>query len=348
MRLVLLLSALAAPAVAAAAPIAPGWHRIAIPATGSYADRYVPASLDQSGAAPLVLFFHGSGGSPTAYRSFVQGAAEAAKCVALLPKSEGFGWGTAEDATTVAESLRLAGEELTIDAQRTAVAGHSAGGAYAYLLAYTTVSRFSGVFSLGARDYPVAAVADLAYTAPIRMYYGTQDPNYTGGSYAALVAQWQRLGVPWEADLQPGYGHNSWPDASLDDGFRFLVAQRYPAASGCVPSDTRLCLNGGRYAVEVAWRDFQGVAGQGRVVPGAAADSGLFWFFGPQNWELLVKVLDGCAVNDHVWVFAAATTTVEHTLVVTDTMTGATARYTNPAGRPAPAITDTLAFAACP
>jgi hypothetical protein len=100
--------------------------------------------------------------------------------------------------------------------------------------------------------------------------------------------------------------------------------------------------------VEVAWRDFDGNAGQGHVVPGAAADSGLFWFFGPQNWELLVKVLDGCAVNGHVWVFAAATTTVEHTLVVTDTLTGASARYDNPAGRPAPAVTDTLAFAACP
>ena len=328
-------------------PVAPGWQRIDVAASGSYADRYVPASLDQSALAPLVLFFHGAGSSPQPYRAYVANAAEAAGSVAVLPKSETLGWGTAGDATTVAESLRLAGEDLSIDPRRIAVAGHSAGGAYAYLLAYSTVSRYSGVFSLAAPYYPVGAVADPAHSAPIRMYYGTQDPNYAG-SYAALVAQWQRLGVPWESDVQAGYGHGSWPDASLDDGFRFLAAQRYPAAAGCVPSDTRLCLNGGRYAVEVAWRDFDGKAGQGHVVPGAAADSGLFWFFGPQNWELLVKVLDGCAVNGHVWVFAAATTTVEHTLVVTDTLTGAAARYDNPAGRPAPAVTDTLAFAACP
>lgn len=328
-------------------PVAPGWQRIDVAATGSYADRYVPASLDQSGPAPLVLFFHGAGSSPQPYRVYVANAAEAAGSVAVLPKSETLGWGTSEDAATVAESLRLAGEDLSIDPRRIAVAGHSAGGAYAYLLAYSTVSRYSGVFSLAAPYYPVGAVADPAYSAPIRMYYGTQDPNYAG-SYAALVAQWQRLGVPSESDVQAGYGHGSWPDTSLDDGFRFLAAQRYPAAAGCVPSDTRLCLNGGRYAVEVAWRDFEGKAGQGHVVPGAAADSGLFWFFGPQNWELLVKVLDGCAVNGHVWVFAAATTTVEHTLVVTDTLTGASARYDNPAGRPAPAVTDTLAFAACP
>ena len=62
----------------------------------------------------------------------------------------------------------------------------------------------------------------------------------------------------------------------------------------------------------------------------------------------MVKVLDGCALNGHHWVFAAATTTVEYTLTVTDTRTGETRVYHNPLGTPAVAIADTSALAGCP
>ncbi len=78
-----------------------------------------------------------------------------------------------------------------------------------------------------------------------------------------------------------------------------------------------------------------------------SADSGLYWFFDPGNWEMLIKVLDGCAINAHHWVFSAATTTVEYTLRITDTETGQVREYFNPLGQAAPAITDTSAFATC-
>ncbi|MCP4658622.1 MAG: hypothetical protein GY856_24695 [bacterium] len=77
-------------------------------------------------------------------------------------------------------------------------------------------------------------------------------------------------------------------------------------------------------------------------------DSGLLWFFDPDNWELLVKVLDGCAVNQRYWVFAAATTNVETTLEVTDSLSGQMKTYHNPLGTSAAAVTDTFAFATCP
>ncbi|MEM7351855.1 MAG: hypothetical protein AAF657_13740 [Acidobacteriota bacterium] len=115
----------------------------------------------------------------------------------------------------------------------------------------------------------------------------------------------------------------------------------------CLPSSTNLCLNGSRFEAEVHWRDFTGSTGTGFVVPLGSADSGLFWFFSDANWEMLIKVLDGCDINDHFWVFAAATTDVEYTLRVTDTGTGAVTEYSNPLGRAAPAITDTSAFATC-
>ncbi|HEV2854071.1 MAG TPA: alpha/beta fold hydrolase [Thermoanaerobaculia bacterium] len=345
----LLALALSIPSLAGAAP-APGWRTVEIPTTHSFFWRYIPASLDTSRPVPLVLFFHGAGANPTSYRSFVEGAADAAGLVVVMPKSSGLGWGTSTDAQTVAEMLRLTRAELTVDDRRVAVAGHSAGGAYAYLLACSG-SDYSAVFTLASPFYPVASLADPSYKPPVRMYYGTADPNYTGGAYANLKSQWNRLGVPWEEDVEPGYGHSTWPDASMADGFLFLAGKSRPAADTppppCVSTATALCLNNGRFRVEVSW-EVKGQSGVGTVVPGASADSGLFWFFNADNWELMVKVLNGCARGGHYWVFAAATTDVHYVLTVTDTATGQVKRYENPAGRPSPATTDTTAFPTCP
>ena len=92
------------------------------------------------------------------------------------------------------------------------------------------------------------------------------------------------------------------------------------------------------------WHTADGAQGQAGVASARTDDAGLFWFFGQENWEVLIKVLDGCAVNDHVWVFGASTTDLGYTIDVTDTMTGAVKVYRNDPGRPAPAITDSEAF----
>lgn len=128
----------------------------------------------------------------------------------------------------------------------------------------------------------------------------------------------------------------------------YLYGTAGPGEVGCVDSATAMCLNQGRFQVEVSWRDFQDRTGVGRVVPGHSDDSGLFYFFHPDNWEVLVKVLDGCDQNHHFWVFSAAVTNVEYTLRVRDTASGEVREYFNPLGRAAPAEIDTRAFATCP
>ncbi len=125
------------------------------------------------------------------------------------------------------------------------------------------------------------------------------------------------------------------------------LASSAQAATACQTDSQTLCLLQDGYEIEVTWRDFQGNTGSGRVAPLGSADSGIFYFFDRNNWEMLVKVLDGCGVNGKVWVFAAATTDVEYTLTVTNTDTGEQKTYFNPLGTAAPAITDTSAFAAC-
>jgi hypothetical protein len=117
----------------------------------------------------------------------------------------------------------------------------------------------------------------------------------------------------------------------------------------CSPSPTRLCLDGGRFAVSVAWRKPDGTSGAGTVVPAlTTADSGVFWFFSSANWELMVKALDGCGVNRHHWVFFGAASNVEYTLTVFDTSGGEVKTYSNPQGTVSPVVTDTAAFAGCP
>ena len=63
---------------------------------------------------------------------------------------------------------------------------------------------------------------------------------------------------------------------------------------------------------------------------------------------MLIKVVDGCALNQRYWVYAGATTDVAYTLTVTDTLRDATRTYGNLLGTASPAITDSAAFATCP
>jgi len=115
----------------------------------------------------------------------------------------------------------------------------------------------------------------------------------------------------------------------------------------CAPSDTALCLNGGRFRVEAEWRTPQGRTGRARGVP-LTADTGYFWFFGEANVEAVVKVLDACTgANPRFWVFAAGLTNVEVDLTVADTIAGTTRAYHNVLRTPFQPIQDTAAFATC-
>ena len=112
----------------------------------------------------------------------------------------------------------------------------------------------------------------------------------------------------------------------------------------CREDATNRCLLDGRFRVTIEWTDFAGTIADGRVVPYGSSDSGMFWFFSPDNWEVLLKVLDGCGINDRYWVFSAATTNVGYRIRVEDTVTGSLREYENPVGERAAALTDTDAF----
>ena len=160
-----------------------------------------------------------------------------------------------------------------------------------------------------------------------------------------LSAQTGLVGV-WSFDGGPGDsigGHGGTVEGA---GTGFLT---FPVVLDCGPlGPTNHCIFN-RFAVSVTWRTADGATGVGTPVDCANEGSAIFWFFDPSNWELLVKGVNACTPSfNHYWLFSAATTNVFYRLTVTDVRGGASKIYFNYPGPPAPAVTDTEAFATCP
>jgi plastocyanin len=115
----------------------------------------------------------------------------------------------------------------------------------------------------------------------------------------------------------------------------------------CVVDATTLCLGDGRFRVRAHWQTGDGQSGAGHGVT-LTGDTGYFWFFNDANVEAVVKVLDGCGLNQRHWVFAGGLTNVRVVLTVSDTSTGIPKTYVNPQGSQFQPIQDTGAFATCP
>ena len=124
----------------------------------------------------------------------------------------------------------------------------------------------------------------------------------------------------------------------------FLVRPSEPAGS-CEPGASVGCVDDERYRLEVSWWTADGASGPAAVVREGTNETGVFWFFDPNNWEVLVKVVDGCALNGHRWVFAATSSDLGYEITVTDTLGLDPPKvYRSELGSPAPAVSDTTAF----
>ena len=125
----------------------------------------------------------------------------------------------------------------------------------------------------------------------------------------------------------------------------------------CTPSPTVLCLDDQpgdrRFRVVVNYHTSLdgGLSGDGQAIPLAplgVTHGGLFWFFSQDNPEVLVKILNGCAYNDHYWVYVSAATNLGYTVTVNDiALATVTKTYTNPDLTEALPVQDTFALASC-
>ena len=113
-----------------------------------------------------------------------------------------------------------------------------------------------------------------------------------------------------------------------------VSAYSFSESTSCVSGENRLCLLAGRFQVELDFRDPNSPqAPIRRAVAEPSTDQiGHFWFFDPENTEIVVKVLDGNEANGHIWVYYGGITNLEFWLTLTDTTTGVSRTYINPPG----------------
>lgn len=124
------------------------------------------------------------------------------------------------------------------------------------------------------------------------------------------------------------------------------------AATICTPGTNVLCLDDNpgdrRFKVTLEYSSpSRGISGQGKAIGLSTLGvprGGLFWFFNADNPEVLVKVLNACAINGKYWVFATPGTDVGNTITVTDTTTGVEKAYTSVDLSPAQSFQDVQAF----
>lgn len=157
-------------------------------------------------------------------------------------------------------------------------------------------------------------------------YWVTVTDRATGRVREYYNPQGRLCGVPDSSAFPEGEGSGAAVTALAR-----TAAGPGAAAATCAPDARTLCLGNGRFQARVDFHWPPGTTGQAKAVP-ATRDSGMFWFFGPENIELIVKVLDGRPINGRFWVMWGALSDVEYDLTVTDLATGSARTYHNAAG----------------
>lgn len=131
--------------------------------------------------------------------------------------------------------------------------------------------------------------------------------------------------------LDPGFDLVPVSVASIDLSGVVLGQE---SGGTCEAGETRLCLQDGRFSVEVELVDPKDMERKaGKVVASVGTkETGFFWFFSPTNVELAAKLLDGRALNGKFWFLYGGLSDVEYTVTLTDTVTGESKAYRNAAG----------------
>ncbi len=104
-----------------------------------------------------------------------------------------------------------------------------------------------------------------------------------------------------------------------------------PQGGGCTPSDTVVCLYGGRFQVEATYGDYGGNTGSGHAAK-LTDDTGTFWFFSSSNIELITKFVNSCSYSPNFSIYTNGLTNVSVNIKVTDTKYGTVRQYPNALG----------------
>lgn len=153
----------------------------------------------------------------------------------------------------------------------------------------------------------------------------------------------QLLGVCSFVSAADGCSSNSFVvDGALRTSYDTFKPYLDPSTSSvCVASSTTVCLMDNRFRVSIAYvNPFSNPPNQpgtflaARLLQGSQnPDTALFGFASAQAVEVVVRVQDTRPFAPRFDVYYGGMTDVGYTITVTDTQTGTTRQYTNPAGK---------------
>ena len=129
--------------------------------------------------------------------------------------------------------------------------------------------------------------------------------------------------LPKEAESLKKIGDKTLTDRdflrklSLETGGAFQEVENDTEFIPPIIGDDALYLHDGRFRVEGTWSSSQ-ISGTSRALGATSNSSGVLWIFEKDNWEILVKVVDGCMRNGHYWLFFSGATSLDHTITITD------------------------------
>jgi hypothetical protein len=195
-------------------------------------------------------------------------------------------------------------------------------------------------FDLGAVPVPANSTIAFSQTA---LGPGESTLSYQSGFTSCA-------GIVETADFTPPLS----TQGHIGVAVTITAAAGFPCnASPPTAPQTNLCISDeagdNRFLATAVYGTSQGGGKSGRAAPiSLAADGisagGILYFFTASNPEVLIKVLNGCAINGQYWVFFSAGTNVGFTITVKDTTTGQFKSYTNSDLTAAAPVQDTLAL----
>ncbi len=203
--------------------IGPGWHQLW--QEGPAAHLLVPVGYDPSRSWPLVVGFHGAGGTADGHRAFLGESADNDGFLLLVPDSAERTWDVVlnrygPDIATVDRALKATFRMARVNPAAIAIEGFSDGASYALGVGIRNPQLFSRVVAFS----PGFVAPTLVQAAKPRVFisHGTRDPILPIDTASRRIVPALR-GAGFEVDYREFDGGHEAPPEIIRAAVAFIV-----------------------------------------------------------------------------------------------------------------------------